>query len=550
MTDPVSQAPEEIPPALVEERSGWSVVWLIPIVAVVVGGWLAYRAIMEKGPEITIVFESAAGLEAGKTKVKYKDVEVGEVTDVRFNEDLSKVLVTAELQPSMRDHLREGTRFWVVTARLAAGQVSGLSTLLSGAYIAMDPTGTGRPQRSFVGLNKPPVITGRTPGTRYRLEAESLGSIEAGSPIYYRKIRVGQVESYELREDGSGIVFGIFIRAPYDRLVHENTRFWNASGIEVSLNAEGFRLRTESLVSMLIGGIAFDTPENLERSGPAKPGTLFRLYSSREETTRPEYQRKERYLIYFTDSVRGLKVGAPVLIRGIEVGKVVDVKFEFDVDTLDFRVPVLIEIEPDRVQLTGSGDKGPGRAFDEELVAGGLRAQLSTGNLLTGQLLIELEMHPEVPPGKLRVEHGYKVIPSIPGEIDRFKQGLLGVLQKIQRLPLDQIAENLNATLAGTNRIANSPELLQALEHLNATLAETQTVADDLSTKTLPRLEAVLQEAHRTLNDLGGLVRSDSPLYQELMVMVKELSASARSIRMMSSYLEQHPEALLKGKRP
>ncbi len=545
-----SATEQTIPAAVVEERSGWSIVWLIPLAAVLIGAWLAYKALMEKGPEITIVFDSATGLEAGKTKVKYKDVEVGKVTDIGFNDDLSKVRVTAELHPTMREHLREDTRFWVVTARLAAGQVSGLGTLLSGAYIAMDPGDRGKPRREFVGLDKPPVITSEVPGTRFRLEADTLGSIDVGAPVYFRKIRVGQVEDYALREDGSSVEFKIFIRSPYDRLVRENTRFWNASGIEVKMDAEGFRLRTESLVSVLVGGIAFDAPADLEPGGPPDLETPFHLYGSYEETTQPEYHHKKRYLIYFRDSVRGLNVGAPVLIRGIEVGKVVDIKFEFDADTLEFQVPVLIELEPERVKLTGHGAKGQDRTFGEELIARGLRAQLKTGNILTGQLLVELDMHPDAPPETLRKENGYEVIPAVPGEIDQFKQGLLGVLRRIEALPLEDIGRNLNETLAGANRIANSQALVEALAHLNATLAQTQEATRSLNQEALPELQATLKEARLALENLRGLVRPDSPLYQELMVMTRELSAAARSIRMMSNYLEQHPEALLKGKRP
>lgn len=547
----MAESPQPVvPEAVAQERTGWSVVWLIPLVAVVAGGWLAYRALMEKGPEIQILFNAATGLEAGKTKIKYRNVQVGKVTAVTFDKDLSRVVVTAELHPTMRDYLHDKTRFWIVTARLAAGEVSGLETLLSGAYIAMDPTREGKPARIFRGLDKAPVITGNVPGTRFELEAESLGSIEVGSPVYYRKIRVGRVEEYHLKEDGSGILFKIFVETPYDELVRRNTRFWNASGVEVNMDATGFRFRTESLVSVLIGGIAFDTPRDLEPSDRAGPGTRFRLYRSREETLQTVYLHKERYLVYFDRSVRGLKVGAPVLIRGIEVGKVVDVRFEFDVDTLEFRIPVLIEIEPERVRLTGKEIGDPQRSFYEELVAAGLRAQLQTGNLLTGQLLVELDMHPESPPAPTRVVDGYRVIPSVPGDIDQLKQGLMGVLRKIEALPLEEIGRNLNETLAGTRRIAQSEALTGAIEHLNATLAETRQITGEIHRDLLPELGATVEQARRAAENLNGLLRPGSPLYEELRVMVRELSASARSIRMMADYLEQHPDALLKGKRP
>ncbi|MEA3413794.1 MAG: MlaD family protein [Pseudomonadota bacterium] len=539
---------DPIPEVVVEEKRRISIVWLIPLVAVVIGAWLVYKAVSEKGPVITITFNTASGLEAGKTKIKFKDVEVGKVGSVTFGKDLSKVVVTAELNREMRKYLRDSTRFWVVTARVAAGEVTGLSTLLSGAFIGMDPGTGGESMRDFVGLEKAPVVIADTPGTRFVLRSKALGSIEAGSPVYYRRIRVGEVESYELEEDGEDIVFKVFVYAPHDRLVHENTRFWNASGIDVSLNADGFRLETESLVSLLIGGVAFDTPSNLEAATRAAPGREFQLYRSREATKEREYQRKEYYLVYFDGSVRGLKVGAPVMIRGIDVGKVVDMSFQFDVRKVDFEVPVLIEIEPDRIKVVGLEPGEVERKMAEELVARGLRAQLRSGNILTGQLMVDLDFHPDAPPATIRTEGEYAVLPSVPATIDQLRLGLHEILRKIQDLPLEKIAGNLNDTLAGTSRLVNSDEVAASVRSLNATLVQTERLATGLSDDVLPELEGTLRQARSAMQNVDGLLRADSPAYNELMVMMKELSGAARSIRMMASYLERHPEALIKGK--
>jgi len=537
-----------VPEVVVEEKRRISIVWLIPLVAVVIGAWLVYKAILEKGPTVTITFKTAAGLVAGKTKIKYKDVEVGKVESVTFGEDLSKVVVTAELSPEMRPYLTEFTRFWVVTARVAAGEVTGLSTLLSGAFIGMDPGREGESERDFIGLEKAPVVVADTPGTRFVLRSKSLGSIEAGSPVYYRRIRVGEVESYELEQGGEDIVFRVFVFAPHDRLVHENTRFWNASGIDVSLNADGFRLETESMVSLLIGGIAFDTPSNLDTASAAASGTEFQLYPSREATTKHEYERKDYYLVYFDGSVRGLKVGAPVVIRGMEVGKVVDMNFLFDVQKVDFVVPVLIEIEPDRIKVVGLEPGGEERKMVNELVARGLRAQLRPGNILTGQLMVELEFQPDAPPAMVRTEGQYQVLPSVPATIDQLRLGLNEILRKIQDLPLGKIAENLNNTLAGTSRLVNSEELAASVHSLNGTLMQTERLAADLSDDVMPQLEGTLKQARSAMQNVDGLLRSDSPAYNELMTMMRELSGAARSIRMMANYLERHPEALIKGK--
>ncbi len=363
------RSPADLPEAQVVNRDRISLVWLLPVLAVLVGGWLAYKTLSERGPIITVEFKTAAGLTAGKTKVKFKDVDIGDVTAIDVSDDLSKVIVTAELTHGSEKFLTDQTRFWVARPRVTASRVSGLETLLSGAFIAIDPVGAGKEQRHFVGLPEPPVITTDEPGTSFRLRSPTLGSLNLGSPVYYRHIRVGQVIDFELDKDGRAVTIEVFVTQPHDKLVLTNTRFWNASGIDMKLSADGISLDTESLLSVLLGGVAFDNPDTIESLGEAaNADQFFPLYPNRAEAHERVYLDKERYLLIFGGSVRGLNIGAPVVLRGIKVGQVLDIQLKFDVDKLDFYIPVLIEIEPERIGFPDGGGRERVLAEDPDIL--------------------------------------------------------------------------------------------------------------------------------------------------------------------------------------
>jgi paraquat-inducible protein B len=315
--------------AVVTTRSRPSVVWLIPLIAALVGGFVAYRALSTRGPEIIIVFKSAEGLEAGKTQVKYKDVEVGLVESVALAEDLSDVIVHARMVRGADAYLTEKTQFWVVKPRIAGGQVSGLGTLLSGAYIGLDPVREGKRTRTFHGLDEAPIVTMSEPGEMFVLHSSRAGAIEVGSPVFFRKIQVGQVVSSQLDENDDAITTRIFIREPYHKRVHADSRFWNASGIDMSLGADGIQIDTESIVSILIGGIAFDSPSG-DTLEPAPSGSEFALYASRDDAHKRHFTQTVTWMVRFNQSVRGLKVGAPVEFRGLQIGEVTDVSLEFN----------------------------------------------------------------------------------------------------------------------------------------------------------------------------------------------------------------------------
>ncbi len=549
MTDTETpRAPEpQFPEALIAERSGFSIVWLIPLVAAVVGAWLAYKALSEKGPTVTITFQSAAGMEAGKTRVKYKDVEVGKVTIIGIGEDLSHVVVTAQLEKGTEPYLTEQTQFWVVRARISAGQVTGLGTLFSGAYIGIAPATEGRKTRHFTGLERPPVVTADEPGRHFTLRAQRLSSLEIGAPVYFRQIKAGEVVGYALDDDGKAVSIRIFVRDPFHRLVRGNTRFWDAGGVDVSLSADGLKVETESFVSLMVGGVSFDVPPQTDPGAPADEDQVFALFENREAAHRKTYAEREYYLAYFTESARGLTVGAPVELAGIKLGEVEDVALEVDVEQLEFRVRVLMVIEPGRAVPIGISEATDAERLTR-LVEKGLRAQLDVANLLTGQLLVKLDIHPDAPPATVRREGDYLVVPTIPTTLQRITTSLTRVLHKLERTPIEEIAGELRDTLKGTNTLVNSSELQASLRSLNGALDQMQALATGLNSQTSPSLNDVLAEARKTLTTAHSLLRDGSVARRELERTLVELSNAARSIRLMADYLERHPEALIQGK--
>ncbi len=523
---------KDAPEAVVKMKKQFSIVWLVPLVALLIGGWLAFKAISEKGPTITITFKTAEGLEAGKTKIKYKDVEVGQVESIDLSEDGSHVIVTAQLRKSSERHLTENTRFWVERARVGAGGAAGLGTLFAGAYIGADiGKPGGKPARSFTGLEVPPVVTTGLPGRHFKLQAQRLGSIQVGSPIYYRQFKVGQVVAYEMVEDGTAVDFRIFIHEPYHEFVRQNRRFWNASGLDVVVDASGISVNTESFLTMMIGGVAFDTPADVEHGAAAEEGFTFKLYDSREKIFEKAYVQKTKWLLYFDGSVRGLNVGAPVQLQGIKIGEVTDITLEFDWEKLAFRIPVIIELEAGRIQFVGKQTMDRLRGMDI-LVEKGLRAQLQTGSLLTGQLLVSLDIHEDAPPAKVNWEGIYPELPTIPTAMEEITGGVTRIVEKLDTIPLEQIGQDLQKSMA----------------NLSKTTAELEKLVQKLDANVAPAATDTLKQAQTTLIKVDRLLNADSPTGHELKRALAELADAARNISILMDYLERHPDSVIFGK--
>lgn len=550
--DPPANGLAAAPHADVRRRRSLSLVWVVPLAAALIGAWLVYKAVSEKGPEITITFKSAEGLEAGKTKVRYKDVDIGQVAAIELSQDLKGVLVRVTLARDAERLISENTRFWVVRARVSASAIYGLGTVFSGAYIDLDPGSPGKPVRHFTGLEQPPVVTTGLPGRHFILESERRESIEIGCPVYFRQIRVGEVVSYQLSADGAKIVSKIFVHDPYHRFVRTNSRFWSASGLDVRIDSAGIRVRTESLVSLIAGGIAFDIfAEHGENAGEAPEEAVFRLYANVDVAREREYDARNFFVLLFDESVRGLSRGASLEFRGLQVGKVIDIKTDLDLASNRVRIPVVVALEPERMSLREQAQGKPTREdLLDSLVERGLRAQLRTASLLTGQLYVALDFFPKAPPARIRPKgpYGHPEFPTTPTPFEEIGAKLNRLIDHLDRLPFEEIGRDLRATVQGARRVADSPALLEALQSLNAALKEVRELVGELRAGTAPELTATLEEARRSLAAAQATLAADSPLQSRLNTALDEFAAAARALRTLADTLERHPEAAVFGK--
>ncbi|WP_422421565.1 intermembrane transport protein PqiB [Pseudomonas sp. GZD-222] len=534
-----SAATEEPPvpgPSTVKTRRfNVSLVWIVPIVAVLVGISLVVHNWLQQGPTIQITFKTGEGLTANKTEVKYRNVVIGHVSTVELSHDQKSVTATVNLVKQADNFTREDSTFWVVRPRIGAGGISGIDTLLSGDFIGADSGQSNNRAKVFKGLEMPPPITYGEPGKRYTLHTDDLGSLGVGSPVYYRKIPVGQVVAYELSKDGKGVDIEIFVHSPNDTYISDNTRFWNASGIDVEAGANGFAVRTESLSSLLVGGIAFRAPQYNPDDQVAAEDKVFELFEDEKTALAPPNGKPQYLALRFDQSLRGLKVGAPVEFLGVEIGRVVSVNLDFDVESRSFPVNVGIVIYPQRLgrahtKLVKALRHNP----DDELAAAqvlgifidnGLRAQARSGNLLTGQLYIALDFDPKAPKVVFDPTARPITIPTVPGSLEQLQEQFQAMVERINRLPIERIANNLDANLV---------ELRKGLAQFNS--------------RTLPGVQGTLQEVSKTLQSANSTLADDSPQREQLTQTLDELGRMSRSLRELADYLGRNPESLLRGR--
>jgi len=570
MPEPIDR--DDLPQATVvrPRRTRISVVWIIPILAAAVALGIAIQRIVTEGPTITVVLKDAEGIEAGKTFVKYKDVNIGTVTAVRLTDGYRKVEVTAKIDKSAAGLMVEDAKFWVVEPRITLSGVSGLSTLLSGNYIGLQPGKSTKSQRQFTALDGPPFIA-EQPGRAFVLKADDLGSINIGAPIYYRRLPAGQVVGYDLAPDGKGVTVRVYVNAPYDKYVTPETRFWNASGIDVSVGATGLEVRTQGLISVLAGGLAFDTPTFLPATDAAPANAVFRLYSDRATAMKQPESDGRRYVLYFNETVRGLSVGAPVLVFGLPAGEVTEVGLDFDRTTMALRPRAEITFFPERLIAHMSRDQqaagkalagaGPGarmaflrRAVEER----GLRAQLRSGNLLTGQLFVAFDRFPDSPKPKIDWTQDPVELPVVPSTVTDLEARLTGILAKLDAMPFEEIGKELQKDMVALGKVMEGANKLlidvdtSLMPGLKTTVESTNRLVGNVDTDlkaTIEELRRAIASADQVLKSTDStLVGANAPAQQEIRDALQEIVRAARSVRVLADYLERHPESLIRGK--
>jgi len=527
----------DLPPVVVAPRRRYrfQLIWIVPAMALLIGGWLALRAVMERGPVATISFATAEGLEAGKTRIRYKDVDIGLVKEVTLAPDRNRVLVTAQFLKRAEPFLVADTRFWVVRPRFTGGQLTGIGTLLSGAYIGVDVGKSTDEAREFVGVEVAPVVTAGLPGRQFLIHAKDIGSLDIGSPVFYRRLKVGEVVAYALDQDGAGVGLKIFVSAPYDQYVAPTTRFWNASGIDLTLDASGLRVQTQSAMALLVGGLAFETPPSESAPGRAAVNSTFVLHRDRAEAMKAPDGHMQVYVMNFKESLRGLSPGAPVDFRGIVVGEVLSLGVEYDPQHEWFHFPVYVAIYPERIAIrrTATGARRDAAADARRVNDGllkamaerGFRAQLRTGNLLTGQLYIALDFFSDAKKIALNPAAVPPEFPSVNASLDDLQASLGRILKELERVPFSDIADDARQALKGLDIL---------VRRLDAEVApEAQ--------KALAGLRSALANVERTL-------AADAPAVADIRSAAREIEHAAQAVRSLADTLDRQPEALLKGK--
>ncbi|MBJ9703103.1 MULTISPECIES: PqiB family protein [Acinetobacter] len=517
-----------------EKKSRWKplLIWLIPLIALLIALSLAVKALLSHGPTIDVSFRTAEGLVAGKTTVRYKQVDIGVVRQIDLSDDRSHVIARIDLRKGASNFAAKDSRFWVVRPRIGTGGVSGIDTLLSGSYIEVDGGKSEEDKFEFTGLEVPPVISSDVPGKVFFLNADDLGSLDIGSPIYYRRINVGQITAYKLSDDGKNVELQTFIRAPYDKFVTTDARFWQASGIDVTLNASGFNLDTQSLASIVAGGIAFGYPESSHATTAAN-NSRFNLWDSKGEALKEPDGQPRGVIMYFDHSLRGLSVGAPIDFMGIEIGNVKSINAEFYDHYKQIRMRVEAVIYPSRVE--NGQALNPNSEIFKDFIEHGWRAQMRTGNLLTGQNYIALDKFPKAKPATLQILSDDRVvIPTTPTELSGLQAQVSQIADKLTKFPLVEIGQDVRKTL----------------NNMNTAIESTDKLVKQLDGKVAPGLQATLDDVRKTVRSSESILSSDAPLQQDVRKALQQMTRAAASLQLMSDYIEQHPESIIRGKTP
>lgn len=511
-------------------------VWVVPILAVLIGGWLLIKNLGSSGQEIRIRFETADGIAAGKTELKCRSVTVGKVSRIELSDDLKSVLVYCDLNKGSEHLLRHGTRFWVVKPRVTAADVSGLETLFTGAYIELDPGNGERAGNNWDGLETPPATSRAIPGRRLTLASDEARSLVIGSPVYYRGFEVGRVESRYLDLENRRIQYEVFIEEKYQNLVTRNTRFWNTSGVDISAGVDGFKVRTPSFQAMVSGGVSFAVPEGLAAGELVEDGALFDLHQDADSAASSTFNPSLQLLLLFDQSVRGLSKNAPVEYRGITIGRVRNISFDYVPELENQKVPVLVEIDPSLLRASRLGDVNQATNQLADAVRKGLRATLKTGSLLTGAMYVDFDYYPDELPEELVYQGELPVVPTMNSGFAQLEVKLASILEKIDKLPLENAVKQFTTTAEESRAVMNELSLVAKTARETMESPEFKALPADFK-KTITELE-------KSIVSLGP----DGAVQGDLLRTMDEFRAAMRSMEALSDTIKEKPNSIFFGK--
>ena len=543
MSDLNQQQPSDIPKALIKHsKDKFSLVWLLPIIILLIGALLIGQAVLARGTNVTISFKTAEGLAIG-TKIKYRNVDIGEISKITLSDDQKSVLVEAKLSRQAKNMLVEDTKFWVVRPRISGGSITGLGTVLAGSHIGLDVGKSKTGATEFIGYESPPIITSDVPGRQYVLVSDDAGSLDIGSPVYYRHLQAGQIIGFKLAPDGKQVQLTVFVNAPYDQYVNRNSRFWHARGVDVKLDSNGIKINSESLVSILLGGIAFENLEGTDALPPAPANTAFHTFKNQDDAFKIPDTTITKGIMVFNESVRGLSVGAQIDFQGIVIGEVVENSIDFDTTTKQTNVVVSVNLYPDRLRSKFRKNSQLNNTDSNKLLAllvnRGLRAQIRSSNLLTGQLYIALDFFPKVQKVNFDATKTPIEIPTISGSLRELQSTLASIANKLDKVPFESIGQELQKTLTNLNSL---------IVQIDQKIAPEASIAITEMRETLVEAKNAMTEAQRTLKSIEQSVGADGKLQQDSHEAMREITRAAQSTRALVDYLERHPEALIRGK--
>lgn len=525
-------------------------IWMVPLIALLIAVWLAWQYFSELGPKVQIVFESSAGLKAGQSQVKMRDVPVGIVKNITLLEGKKGVLVTVQMNKDTEDYLNKDTKFWIAKPKIDASGVSGLDTLMSGSYVEVYGDKGEGGENYFIGLEEPYIDKDAIEGKRYRLSAPDARDLSVGAHVYYRKIRVGNLESVRLAQDGEKVNFTVFIEEPYTKFVNSHTQFWRTNYLTFNYHDNVFRMDIAPIANLLNGGIALSTTTKTVRDESLDDDHIFPLYLDFEEALKKEIgfggESMMTFQFNFSESVGKLEVGAPIELSGFQVGSVVNIESDFDSNASRVRSVVLGLIDTSVFVDFERGKKGDGYNNLQKAVALGMKARLAQGNPLTGSLYIELARDKKLDAGHIIEGDTFARFPTAPSSFDGMMDKVATLLEKINNLDIEKLLASVNKLVDDNNAPIQNlfKKLSTTADNINQITAskEMQALPESLGASL-----ATLQETLEAMNQLLEGDSSNSLLSAQITTMLKELTEMSNAVQNLTEKLDRKPNALIFG---